>query len=121
MSTTSMALAPRTANQLLTDHFRCPEGVADFAVSGDLSRDWGYFKFGSDAVCYGQCSSGVPAQSVTDPPHDAGGHVAARGSTVHLPFDPAQVLENLRRERYLASAPGRNGALAAQNTLRSMY
>src|SRR3989304_8189004 len=110
-----------TDNQLLAYHFRCPEGVADFVVSGDLSRDSGYFTFGSGAVCYGQCSSGVPAQSVTDPLHDAGPHAATRGSTVHLPFDPAQVLENLRCERYRTDSSGRNGAPAAQSTLRSMY
>lgn len=107
--------------QLLTDRFRCPEGLVDFAVDKDVSCDSGFFRWGAHTVCYGRCSSGVPAKYVTDPLHDACRRAAARGSIVRLPFDPAEVVENLRCERYLITANGAERVLSGTNILRSMY
>jgi hypothetical protein len=110
----------RRAGQLLTDRFRCPEKVADFVIRGDLSHDAGYFRLGSD-VCYGQCSSGAPLKSVTESLHDARGHVVTNGSSVQLPFDPVQVVDNLRCERYLGYSTGGERRLPANRVLRNLY
>jgi hypothetical protein len=93
--------------------------VAEFAVSEDLSHTSGYFRFGKDAIGYGQCSSGTPALSATNALHDASEHVVINGSTVYLPFDPAQVIDNLLYERY--SQTGDKGVGAANSKLRRMY
>jgi hypothetical protein len=101
--------------QLLLDHFRLAGDLPDFVVSQDRSRDAGYFQFGSEAICYGNCSSGAPVKTPTQPLHDAGKHVDINHSSVRLPFDPAQVVDNLRREQY------RTAPAATLSWLRQMY
>jgi hypothetical protein len=87
--------------QLLIDRFRCPGYIADFALTGDLSSEPGYFQLGEDLVCYGQCSSGVPAKSAMALLHDALEGIGTNRPSVQIPFDPVQVIDNLRNEQYL--------------------
>jgi hypothetical protein len=108
------------ARQLLADHFRCDGNIADFAIAENVSRDSGYFRLGSDVICYGQCSSGAPSKSVTEPLHDAREHVVTSRSPVYLPFDPVQVVNGLRCERYLNSTSG-DRPLPANKVCRSIY
>jgi hypothetical protein len=112
---------PSNVEQLLKDYFRCPEHFADFTVATDLSCDSGYFRFGSDAICYGQCSSVIPAALVTDARSIACPHVHTNGSTVQLPFDPVQVVDNLRFERYTANSMRGKKKLTTNNALRNLY
>jgi len=122
VSTTSKTIDPESStNHLLTDRFRCQGLGADFAVSGNLSRDSGYFRLGLDATCFGQCSSGIPAKFVTDPLHDVSPRVMTNGSKVELPFDPAQVVDNLRFERYFTNSTDKKAGLSAKNILRNAY
>ena len=86
-----------------------------------MSGDAGYFRFGSAGVCYGQCSSGVPAEFVTGPLHDTHQHVSTNGSSVQLPFDPSQVVNNLRYERYLSNTAQDKRAINANSVLRNLY
>jgi len=104
---------------LLKERYRCPDDLGDFVVDGPLSHNSGYFRFGSDAICYGQCSSFTPASLPTSILYDAHEDVVVNGS-VHLPFDPAQVVDNLRCERYLVTSTGRK-AFPGVGILRSMY
>jgi hypothetical protein len=116
------ALSPQiTANRLLTDHFRCLGGLTDLAVTGDLSADSGYFRFGSAGICYGQCSSGTPATFVTDPLHDAGQYVSMNGYSVQLPFDPVQVVNNLHYERYRCNPAEGKKKINASSLVRKLY
>jgi hypothetical protein len=108
------------ATNALIDQFRCPPDVGDFVVSGDLSGESGYFGFGPDAICFGQCSSGAPAKFMTGSMHDARQHIGINESSIHLPFDPAQVVDNLRCERYSPTWTGVR-TLSADSSLRSMY
>jgi hypothetical protein len=110
----------RSGGELLRERFRCSDDVAAFEVSGDLSPETGYFRLGPDAICYGQCSSGTPAKLVTDPLHDAREHVTLGGSTVHLPFDAAQVVDNIRLERYHAASAGVK-AVPETSVFRGLY
>src|SRR5271169_4218834 len=102
-SRTSESLHPNgNAGQLLADRFRClPGDVADFEVTENLPYDSGYFRLGPEIVCYGRCSSGIPAKHATDSLHDAREYVVTGDSLVRLPFDPAQVVDSLRCERYI--------------------
>jgi hypothetical protein len=114
--TSDTTISKGNAGRILTDRFRCrPEDVADFCVAKDLSGDSGYFRFGPDLICYGQCSSGAPAQTASEPLHDARQQVVANGAALELPFDPVQVVDNLRCERYL------NSALPSNRFFRNIY
>lgn len=109
------------ASHPLTDHFRCPDDLADISVDEALSVDSGYFNLGPDVICYGQCASGTPAESVTDPLHDALHHVRTHDASLQLPFDPAQVLDNLRHERFLSGAKLGKTANKANGFVRQLY
>jgi hypothetical protein len=108
-------------NRLLTDHFRCQSGIVDLVVSGNLSGDSGYFRFGRAGIVYGQCSSGAPEEVVTESLHDACGHVKMNGSSVQLPFDPVQVINNLYYERYRCSSMAERKEINASSIARNLY
>lgn len=109
----------RVAGKLLSERFRCENGV-DFLVRADLSHDPGYFKLGSEAVCYGQCSFGRSARAVTDTLFDVLDDVVTDASSVHLPFDPAQIIDNLRLERYCQASPTLK-TFSSRHVCRSVY
>jgi hypothetical protein len=86
-------------NQAVTDHFRCADGCVDFDLTGRLSDDAGYFKFGS-LICYGRSASGFRASRADTVLYDVLEDAAAAGSHMRLPFDPTEIIDNLRFERY---------------------
>ena len=91
-------------NRALLDYFRCPEHSASFELGGELSMAAGFFQFGRDTICYGRCSSAPLASQLTNGLHDAAQDVKCEGRWVHLPFDLSQIIDNLRRERYIANS-----------------
>ena len=66
--------------------------------AGDLSPEMGFFRFGP-SICYGQSSSGA-RQPVPDNLDDLRPLVTATHEHLVVPFDPSQVVDNLRYERY---------------------
>ena len=110
-----------TANQLVTEHFRCADDFVDLAVSGELSARSGYFRFGTAGICYAQCASGTPAASVTDSLHDSSQHVVVNCGSVQLPFDPAEVVKNFYHERYRIRADDSKKDINANGIVRRLY
>jgi hypothetical protein len=108
-------------SRLLTEHYRCPERFVDLAVRDDLSVESGFFQFGPDAVCFGQCASSIPARAATDTLCDSSLDVGAIGGRVHLPFDPVQVVNNLRYERYKQPASSNPNDADTSSLIRSLY
>ncbi len=108
-------------NQAFLDYYRCPERFADFDLARSLSEDSGYFRFGHDTICYGRCSSGLRGELAGDGLHDASGDIRIDGSTLRLPFDPTQVINNLRYERYVANSHEGKKGLTAKGILRNTY
>ena len=82
------------------DRYRCPEHFLDFALNGVLSTAAGYFRFGPKATCYGRSSSPLCDRPVESLLHDSVEEVVVNDSQLRLPFDPAEVIDNLRLERY---------------------
>ena len=87
---------------VLTEYFRCG-GSVDLQVPSRLSQEAGYFRFGSDIVCYGRSATGYRSQKPDAPLYDVSADVRVRGTMVQLPFDPSEVVTNLRQERYTRS------------------
>jgi hypothetical protein len=87
-------------NRTLLDYFRCPNYLPDFGRSAALSADEGFFRFGQDAICYGQYSGDSPSKQITHRLIDASEAVSFDRERVCLPFDFSQVVDNLRHERY---------------------
>ncbi|HET9941953.1 MAG TPA: hypothetical protein VFR05_01350, partial [Terriglobia bacterium] len=86
----------------ITDYYRCPDGVADFGHQDHLDGLKGFFRFGPDAVCYGQAVC-TTRPYVNGNLADASNAVRVGKNKVSLPFDIDQVLNNLRYERYVGS------------------
>ena len=86
--------------QALTERYRCPEASVKLALTGELSEDVGFFRFGPGATCYGRSSAGSRSLQVLPVLYDVAQNVALDDFMVCIPFDPAEVIGNLRLERY---------------------
>lgn len=106
---------------LLTEHFRCPDSFIDLTISAGLPAETGFFRFGTDVICFGQCISATPPHLITDPLYDSWRDVRAEGGKVILPFDPLQIVINLRYERYKSSAAYDLKEIDANGLIRRLY
>lgn len=102
----------------LNDRYRCPDGFFDFVLGERASSDAGYFQFGPDAICYGRTCSGTPRPHPESAAYDAMGDVKIEGAKLRLPFDPTEIIDNLRLERY-ASGPATDNSF--KRFLRKLY
>jgi hypothetical protein len=93
------AQTPTTYSTALTDYFRCAD-IPYFGQSGTPHPANGFFRFGSEIVCYGQ-ATGKTRSNATDHLYDASKDVQPNGSGLLLPFDLTQVVDNLRYESYV--------------------
>jgi len=108
--------------QVLSDYYRVPEGLLDPVLVFDSSGDVGFFRFGPDAICYGRCASRVSTNLEDSSLYDASPCVHLSDTEIHLPFDPTQVIENLRHERYIANlVPGRERVITQEWIRRAYY
>ena len=92
-------------SQPLIDYYRCPAEYVHFTTSPALGDDSGFFRFGSRNTCYGRCAGPVEPSVGRNELADATTLVARQDHSITLPFDLAEVIDNLRMERYL----GNNG------------
>lgn len=107
---------------ILSEYYRLPDGLLGQALSTKPTGEHGFFHFGSKTVCYGQCGSGVSRRIEDAGLHDALRHVRSNGSDIYLPFDLVQLVDNLRRERYVSSlVPGREKLITREWMLKTYY
>lgn len=108
--------------QALADYYRVPEVLLGQVSVSDSSGDVGFFRFGPDAICYGHCASGVSIKIENSILYDASLSVHFDEKEIHLPFDPAQVIENLRHEHYIpVLVPGRERFVTQEWIRRAYY
>jgi hypothetical protein len=84
------------------DYYRCPEEFARFGIVQELGQTPGYFRFGKQITCFGRSAVRV-AEGPNGNLPDVFPHVKMRGDEITLPFDTDEILENLRKERYVTS------------------
>jgi hypothetical protein len=104
--------------QAVNDRYRCPAKFLDTGVNRQLFADAGYFLFGPNTTCYGRSSSGVGASRPDSSLLDAIADVSMDDGRLSLPFNPTEIIENLRLERY-ANGTGRESSF--DNLLRRLY
>lgn len=95
-----MPRSPELLTAPLGAWFRCPDDFSPIAASAVTATDPGYFAFGPGTTAYGCLTSRAPAAAPDPPLHDAASDVSIANGTVQLPFDPAEVITNLRHESY---------------------
>jgi hypothetical protein len=112
----------RIVIQTLSDYYRVPLNTIDRIFATYPSGDVGFFRFGPETICYGQCASGVSAKVEKSGLYDVLKSTRFNDSENRLPFDPPTVIENLRRERYERSlAPGREKIVTQEWVLKAYY
>lgn len=102
--------------QALRDQYRCPSNFLNFRIAKGLSRHSGFFQFGIDTVCYGRSLAGEHRSRPGDDLCDLLLKASADQSRMTLPFDPNEVIDNLRLERYPCSQMGKY-----EKSLKSLY
>jgi hypothetical protein len=98
------------------ERFVCPSNFLAFRVTHELPAEPAYFEFGANVRCYGrfQRESGRLESGSSLPNLLA--ECRASGPALELPFDPTEVIDNLRLERYP------QGQLRAyENVLKKIY
>lgn len=88
-------------NDRLIQYYRCPERYVRLAPKEPPIAAEGYFRFGPGATCYGRYHADRVAKSSADNLFDGRRDVEVKDGTTYLPFDPSQVVDNLRRETYV--------------------
>ena len=101
-------------SQALSDRYRCPQAFFKFDLRGPLSSEEMSFRFGPGTVCFGRAHVGAPATE-----YDALSDVQVHDGRVSLPFNPSEIIDNLRLERY-AKHPTQWGQFL-YSALRKLY
>jgi len=74
--------------------------------SGEPSPYPGHFGFGPESICYGSITTGELRSTAAEVLHDALNDATVQPGVVDLSFDPDQVVDNLRFERYCGGHQG---------------
>ena len=72
----------KPCNKVLVDHFRFPEESLPLGITGEVSRDPGFFSLGSEVICYGRGSTFTPRPTFCPELHDALGDAHLDGGKV---------------------------------------
>ncbi len=99
------------------DYYRCPEEFARFGVARELGTTPGFFRFGKKITCFGRSAAPV-AQTPDGDLADVLPLMEAQEDEILLPFDADEILENLRKERYVATE---DASSLPQNVIRKIY
>jgi len=103
------------------DYYRVPESLIRRSSTPQLSGASGFFSLGPQTICYGQCESGVSVRVEDSALCDTSKNIRITGSQICLPFNPRQVIGNLRRERYLRGLVPQREKIASQEWIRKSY
>jgi len=103
------------------EHFRCAENCAEFLPIGNGHTPSGFFKFGTDAICYGHVGTGFSSADADAELYDASSDVRLENGSCSIAFDPDSVVENLRRERYVTETLSAGRGPASSGLVRKAY
>jgi hypothetical protein len=112
---TSMSVNPVAERYLYPEDFAGPE------VHSTSDAAKGFFKVGDDLVCYGRCSFVSPSSCLGGNLPDVLGVMTANRQSPTFPFDPGEVVDNLRRERYVSAAHSDDLSSGFMQACRGLY
>jgi hypothetical protein len=86
-------------NRAFLDYYGCLAEFARFQVREGVGREEGFFAFGS-AICYGSSGANQPSHASPEQLADVSATSEIRRDGIALAFNPTEVADNLRWERY---------------------
>ena len=108
-----MADRLQSTSGLLSVVYRCAGVETDFEIMPDRSAHPGFFSLDDGTPCYGRLSGTQPALAPGGILPQTAGEM--RDGRVGLRFDPAEVVDGLRLERYVDQSDG------SQSLVRRLY
>ncbi len=87
------------------EYFCCPAAFATFRLRGEPSSQPGFFAFGRELIGYGRLVDGQTTPEPTQDLTDARELMRIERQVCVLPFDPDEIVNNLRYERYRDATP----------------
>jgi hypothetical protein len=117
------AISPKTQlmTRILSEYYRSPLISRTVSSDRDGKNATGFFRFGTDIVCYGECSSGAAPDIQAAADFDASKATTVSESEIRLPFDILDVVENLRREHYVKQLSFGQSGLTHNMLIRNAY
>ena len=112
---------PEPPEQVMIDHFRCPREFVRVGVQGELSECAGFFKFGSESICYGRTAAFTPSPEAGQILNDALKYSRGGQNGINLPFDLAETVKALRCEKYVENGNGTSGNSIVKRSVRAAY
>lgn len=109
----------RVAGLEMRQHYRYPVGMFDIQASVGTDLE-GFFQFGP-ATCFGCCDDGVAESISAGAPPTARSARYDKSHQIFLPFDPDEVSQNLRRERYTRQSNHPDGEVVHSQWVRRAY
>lgn len=106
---------------ILSEYYKTPLELHVVGPSANLEREAGFFRYGADVICYGDCSEGVANDVLDSGRFDVSKSIGIRNGELRLPFDIGDVIDNLRRERYLKPSERGPKALTRRDWIRECY
>jgi len=106
---------------LLTDYYRLPGDTTVSLSVQPSSGESGFFRFGPNATCFGQSACGVSESVENVALNDASKSTQVKPCEIRLPFDPAQIVDNLRLERYVKKNGANGGRMVDLPIVRKSY
>ena len=85
----------------LSIYFGCPEEYVRVTCAESRSAQGGYFRFGADTGLFGRLAGHPVAVHPAAEMYDAAADVRQEDGKVCLPFNLAEVVDNLHREKYV--------------------
>jgi hypothetical protein len=86
-------------NNPVSEYFRGVDSSV-FELAANMSKDAGYFRFGPDTICFGRSAAGHWTHRPDHKLYDTSNDIQRRGAKLELPFNPAEIADNLRNEKY---------------------
>ena len=104
----------------VVDQMKCPASALD-GIEAGAAGGAGFFRFGNLRL-YGRVDGGAVAPSCTEPLPEARPQAGSGNGRSRLPFDPTEVIDNLRLERYVGAVNSEVGYLSnKQSFARRVY
>src|SRR6266568_5332211 len=108
-------------SKILSEYYRTPLDSPAVYPDRGPKNGAGFFRFGSEIVCYGECSRGVAADVQASVDFDASNATIVTDSEIRLPFNISDVIENLRKEHYVAQLNSGREKLIQHELVRNSY